>query len=57
MMIGASASHDRTVGLWDAATGDCGATLKGHSDLVSSVALSYDSRMLASASPDRTIRL
>ncbi|KAK4033059.1 vegetative incompatibility protein HET-E-1 [Parachaetomium inaequale] len=32
----ASASDDKTIKLWDAATGDCTATLEGHTDWVSS---------------------
>jgi WD40 repeat protein len=53
----ASASHDRTVRLWDAATGAPLQTLEGHTDGVTSVALSADGTRLASASGDRTVRL
>jgi WD40 repeat protein len=53
----ASASEDKTVRLWDAATGALQQTLKGHSDWVTSVAFSPDSRLLASASGDETVRL
>ncbi|KAL8296240.1 hypothetical protein RB600_001637 [Gaeumannomyces tritici] len=53
----ASASHDRTVKLWDAATGDCRATLEGHSDSVNSVAFAYDGKTVASASIDNTVKL
>ena len=42
----ASASYDKTVKLWDAATGACVATLTGHSIWVSSVAFSRDGRQL-----------
>ncbi|EJT68819.1 hypothetical protein, variant [Gaeumannomyces tritici R3-111a-1] len=53
----ASASHDETVKLWDAATGACLQTLKGHSSSVSSVAFSPDRQRLASAFRDKTVKL
>jgi WD40 repeat protein len=53
----ASASHDRTVRIWDASSGACLQTLKGHSHWVISVAFSHDSTRLASASHDRTVRI
>ena len=53
----ASASNDETVKIWDASSGACLQTLKGHSSDVSSVAFSHDSTRLASASYDRTVRI
>jgi WD40 repeat protein len=53
----ASASADRTIRLWDAATGDTRAVLTGHTGAVTAVAFSLDGKTLASASTDHTIRL
>ncbi|KAL8285641.1 hypothetical protein RB600_009867 [Gaeumannomyces tritici] len=53
----ASASHDNTVKLWDAATGACVTTFEGHGHWVRSVAFSADGQKLASASHDNTVKL
>ena len=53
----ASGSHDKTVKLWDIATGDVLRTLAGHTDWVRSVAFSPDGTLLASASDDDTVKL
>ncbi|CAG5188958.1 uncharacterized protein ALTATR162_LOCUS12067 [Alternaria atra] len=53
----ASASHERTVKIWDASSGVCLHTLEGHSREVSLVAFSHDSTRLASASWDRTVKV
>jgi len=53
----ASASYDKTVRLWEAASGKHLQTLEGHTDMVFSVAWSPDGQRLASASHDKTVRL
>ncbi|KAK4068839.1 hypothetical protein Purlil1_13701 [Purpureocillium lilacinum] len=52
-----SNSSDNAIKMWDAATGACVQTLKGHSDSVDSVAFSADGLRLASSSSDKTIKV
>ena len=52
-----TASHDRTIRVWDVATGATRATLHGHSDAVFAVAFVPGERSAVSASKDGTIRV
>ena len=53
----ASGSGDKTVKVWDTATGACVQTLEGHDSLVASVAFSADGQRLASGSGDKTVKI
>jgi WD40 repeat protein len=53
----ASGSNDKTIKLWDAASGRPLRTLHGHTNFVISVAFSPDGKVLASGSGDKTIKL
>ncbi|GBL16328.1 serine/threonine-protein kinase F [Microcystis aeruginosa NIES-1211] len=53
----ASGSKDRTIKIWEVATGKGLRTLTGHSGVVLSVAYSPDGRYLASGSQDKTIKI
>ena len=52
-----SASWDKTLKLWDLATGSCEATLAGHGDRVNACAISPDGRRIVSGSADKTLKL
>ena len=51
-----SGSYDKTIKTWDITSGSCLSTLKGHSDIVTSVCFSSDGKQLASGSEDKTVR-
>jgi WD40 repeat protein len=53
----ATCSYDRTVKLWDAASGALLHTLKEHSDAVYGVAFRPDGKWLASAAADRAVKV
>ncbi|KAI8814822.1 hypothetical protein BJ742DRAFT_766028 [Cladochytrium replicatum] len=53
----ASASYDKTVKLWDGATGTEQHTLRGHDKVVNVIAWSANSSKLASGSSDTTVKL
>jgi WD40 repeat protein/class 3 adenylate cyclase/tRNA A-37 threonylcarbamoyl transferase component Bud32 len=53
----ASGSGDKTVKLWETATGKLLTSLHGHTDAVWSVAWSPDGKTLASGSGDQTVKL
>ncbi|MBW4612648.1 MAG: hypothetical protein KME21_05095 [Desmonostoc vinosum HA7617-LM4] len=53
----ASGSRDKTIKIWNLATGQEITTLNGHSNWVTSVAFSPDGRTLASGSDDATIKI
>ena len=52
-----SGSHDKTLSLWDVASGRHLRTFKGHFSKVKSVVFSPDGRLALSGSNDRTVRL
>ncbi|KAK8092583.1 nuclear distribution protein PAC1 [Apiospora kogelbergensis] len=52
-----SASRDKTLKIWDVATGFCLRTLRGHAEWVRNVSPSMDGRYLVSTGDDMTARL
>ena len=52
-----SGSDDKTLKVWDLATKKCLATLQGHSNTVTSVAVSPTGRRVVSASRDKTLKV
>ena len=53
----ASGSGDKTVKLWDVASGNLLGTLEGHMNFIRSVAFDPEGRTLASGSDDNTVKL
>jgi len=54
-MLIVSGSHDDTLKIWDANSGEEQRTLNGHGDFVTSVAFSPDGKRIASGSADKTV--
>ena len=52
-----SGSNDKTLKVWDVATGKCVATLEGHSSDVYCVAVFPDGRRVVSGSDDKTLKV
>jgi len=52
-----SASDDKTLKIWDAASGQEKLTLKGHTGSVNACVYSPDGRLIVSASSDKTLRV
>jgi WD40 repeat protein len=53
----ATGSEDKTIRLWDVATGKVAGVLKGHTDAVTCLTFNPIGKILASGSKDKTIRL
>ncbi|CAK7236679.1 hypothetical protein SBRCBS47491_009721, partial [Sporothrix bragantina] len=53
----ASGSYDKTVKVWDVASGECTQTLEGHNGGVASVVFSRDGKQLVSGSWDKTVKV
>lgn len=52
-----SGSYDKTIRVWDIATGNCIRVLKGHGGGVRALATSHDGHVLYSAAADNTVRV
>ena len=52
-----SASDDKTLKVWDLASGRALATLEGHADRVRACAVTPDGRRVVSASYDKTLKV
>jgi WD40 repeat protein len=52
-----SGSHDRTLRLWDLASGECLRIFGGHTESVWGLAVGSDGRQALSSSADKTLRL
>lgn len=52
-----SASHDKTIRLWDVVKGKCNSVLSGHNDWVFAAHYIYGNKVIVSSSYDKTIRL
>ena len=48
---------DKTIKIWETASGKCERTLEGHEEGVSDVSWSVDSKLVCSASDDNTVRI
>jgi WD40 repeat protein len=53
----ATAGHDKTVRIWDRASGNCTATFTGHTDSVMSVGISPNGEWLVTAGSGWTVRI
>jgi len=52
-----TASDDKTLKVWNLATGQCQATLEGHTNQVFGVAITSDGALAVSASKDKTLKV
>jgi len=52
-----SASHDRTIRVWDPKTGRCEKTLRGHGDIIVALSRVGSEGLFASVAEDKTVRI